>query len=139
MIAVDTNAIAYLWIPGDNTALAEKVLQKDREWATSSLWRSEFRNVLANYMRRGELTVDEACECMERAAAQLAGYEYKVPSRPVMQLVACSKCTAYDCEFVTVAEDLGVPLVTSDKLILQEFPDVAISLTDFPRRLRSSS
>jgi predicted nucleic acid-binding protein len=35
---------------------------------------------------------------------------------------------AYDCEFVALAQYLNVPLVTADKKILREFPEVATSL-----------
>ncbi len=38
---------------------------------------------------------------------------------------------AYDCEFVALARDLNVPLVTSDKQVLTQFPDVATSLATF--------
>lgn len=35
------------------------------------------------------------------------------------------------CEFVAVANDLNVPLVTADRQILLAFPDVAASLNAF--------
>jgi predicted nucleic acid-binding protein len=54
--------------------------------------------------------------------------EYEVPSAQVMQLVDSSECSAYDCEFVALAQHLGVPLVTADKKILREFPAIAKSL-----------
>jgi hypothetical protein len=42
MIVVDTNVIAYFWLPGVYTACAERALKKDNEWAAPILWRSEF-------------------------------------------------------------------------------------------------
>lgn len=36
MIVIDTNVIAYLWIPDVHTEVAERVLNKDAEWRTRS-------------------------------------------------------------------------------------------------------
>ena len=43
MIAVGTNVLAYLYLPGQHTAAAELLLEKDTEWAAPILWRSEFQ------------------------------------------------------------------------------------------------
>jgi predicted nucleic acid-binding protein len=44
------------------------------------------------------------------------------------QLLSTSRCSAYDCEFVAVAEQLAMPLVTEDRAILAAFPVLAQSL-----------
>ena len=115
MIVVDTNVIAYFWLPGEYTTFAERALNKDNEWAAPILWRSEFRNILAGYIRRKNLTIDMAIQLMEHAEAQMKGREYIVQSGRVMSFVEMSSCSAYDCEFVALAEDLGVPLITTDE------------------------
>jgi predicted nucleic acid-binding protein len=53
------------------------------------------------------------------------GREQMVDSRAVLRLAMQSKCSAYDCEYVAVAEAAGVPLVTNDRQILREFPLIA--------------
>lgn len=58
----------------------------------------------------------------------LADAEYDVPSLDVLRLVTNSQCSACDCEFVALAKRLGVPLVTADKKVLKQFPEVAVSL-----------
>ena len=131
MIVVDVNTLAYLWIPGDMTPLAEKALARDPHWVSAFLWRSEFRNILAGYLRRGDLDRAAVRRCLNGAESQLAGHEYWVPSELVMDKVAASSCSAYDCEYVALAADLGVTLVTSDRQILAGFPAVAKSLRTF--------
>ena len=131
MIVVDVNALAYLWIPGEMTTLAEGALARDPHWVSSILWRSEFRNILAGYLRRGDLNGAAVDRCIHGAESQLAGYEYLIPSELVMEKVAASHCSAYDREYVALAADLGVTLVTSDKQILRAFPAVTMSLKAF--------
>ncbi len=131
MIVVDVNTIAYLWIPGDMTEFAERALVKDPHWVSSILWRSEFRNILAGYLRRGDLDRSSIDRCLSGAESQLAGQEYLIPSAIVMQVVVGSTCSAYDCEYVALAEDLGTILVTSDKQILRAFPTRSVSLRAF--------
>ena len=139
MIVVDVNTIAYLWIPGEMTELAEKAIKKDAAWVSSILWRSEFRNILAQCLRRGDMNSAAGRRCLEGAESQMLGQEYIIPSFLVMQKVSNSSCSAYDCEYVALAEDLGTKLVTSDKQILKEFPETAIRLKDFTESVQLHS
>jgi predicted nucleic acid-binding protein len=131
VIVADVNLIAYLWITGEHTAAAEAVLAADHEWAAPLLWRSEWRNVLAGYLRRGELDLAGALERVAAAEAMVRGREYLVEAAPVLELVGRSPCSAYDCEYVALARQLGVPLVTSDRRILAAFAETAVSPGDF--------
>lgn len=60
MIVVDSNILAYLYLPGEFTVAAETLLEREPEWAAPPLWRSEFRNILAGYMRRNMLSFEQA-------------------------------------------------------------------------------
>ena len=128
MIVVDSNILAYLYLPGDRTAAAEALLEQDPEWAAPVLWRSEFRNVLAGYMRRKTITFDQACSLQSEAESLLAGAEFEVDSSSVLELVRDSDCSAYDCEFIALAIKLNTKLVTVDKKLLREFPTRAVVL-----------
>jgi predicted nucleic acid-binding protein len=128
MIVVDSNVLAYLYLPGDHTAGAEALLERDPEWAAPVLWRSEFRNILAGYMRRKTLTFDQACSLQSEAEGLLAGSEFEVDSRTVLELVRDSECSAYDCEFIALAIKLDTKLVTVDKKLLRAFPKRAAAL-----------
>jgi len=128
VIVVDSNILAYLYLPGDRTAAAEALLEQDPEWAAPVLWRSEFRNILAGYMRRKTITFDQARSLQSEAESLLAGAEFEVDSSSVLELVRDSDCSAYDCEFIALAIKLNTKLVTVDKKLLREFPTRAIVL-----------
>ena len=128
MIVVDSNVLAYLYLPGDHTGAAEALLSKDSDWTAPLLWRSEFRNILAGYLRRKSLSFEQAAALQTEAEELLAGCEYEVDSITVLELVRDSECSAYDCEFIALAEKLGVKLVTMDKKLLKAFPGRAVAL-----------
>lgn len=134
MIVVDTNILAGHCLRGPLSGNTELLLQLDPEWAAPALWRSEFRNVLCGYLRRGLIDLDKAGEIIADAGESLKGGEHTVSDRAVLELVARSKCTAYDCEFVALADALGVVLVTEDKDVLKAFPRQCRSLTDAIKR-----
>jgi predicted nucleic acid-binding protein len=131
LIVADSNLIAYLLIQGDHTPAAQAVLRRDPVWAAPLLWRSEFRNVLALYLRQKHLSLADALQYAEEAESLLRGNEYQVESGPVLRLAEQSGCSAYDCEFVHLAQELGLPLVTSDGRVLRAFPAVAVSMADY--------
>ena len=62
---------------------------------------------------------------------------YNVSSEKVLELACDSGCTAYDCEYVALAQELGVPLVTTDKQVLRAFPKTAVSLEKFAKKKMS--
>jgi predicted nucleic acid-binding protein len=128
VIVVDTNIVAYLYLPGERTADAEGLLQRDADWAAPLLWRSEFRNILSGGVRRGMLDFASALETQREAESLLEGAEHEVDSRMVLELARDSGCTAYDCEFVALARTLGAKLVIMDAALLKAFPRHTVPL-----------
>lgn len=129
MIVVDSNILAYLYLPGEFTEQAEQLLADDGDWVAPALWRSEFRNILGGFMRRGALTFEQAYAVQREAESLLSTREYEVDSYAVLELVKISDCSAYDCEFVALAAKLGAKLATMDKKVLRNFPAIAFSIT----------
>lgn len=127
MIVVDTNTIAYLYLPTDYTTDVEALLEADSLWIAPLLWRSEFRNILALYVRKNLIDLDTALQMQAQAEKQLAGNEYSVNSTTVLTLAKESGCSAYDCEFISIAKSLNVKLVTADKKLISSFPDIAMT------------
>lgn len=131
MIVVDTNVIGYLYLPSHHRSLSEQLLAIEPDWVAPSLWQSEFRNVLALYLRHNHLTLSEIHVIARKAEQLMQGKTSDVNSLHVLNLVAASSCSAYDCEFVALAHELNVPLLTFDKKILAEFGSTAVSPPQF--------
>lgn len=131
MIVADTDIISYLLLPTEFSDKASQLFQSDPEWAAPVLWRSEFRNVLALYLRKKIITLAETLVLQEEAEALMQDREFTVPSVSILSLTDSSTCSAYDCEFIALARQLSVKLVTEDKKILAEFPDVAVPLNQY--------
>jgi predicted nucleic acid-binding protein len=131
MIIVDTNVIVYLYLPTPHTPFVEKLLVKEPVWGAPYLWRSEFRNVLALYLRKNLVSIEQAIQIQTEAELSMADNEYETTSSDILSLVNGSTCSAYDCEFVALAKSLHTTLVTSDKRVLSEFPETANSIQQF--------
>ena len=130
MIVADTNLVVYLFITGDQTTLAQRALDKDPYWIVPPLWQSEFRNVLASFIRRG-MRLNQAAQIMLNAMEVLEDRQVLPSNEEILELIKNSDCTAYDCEFVALAKQLGIKLITADKQLLKQFPDYTTSLEEF--------
>lgn len=131
MIVVDTNTIAYLYLPTEYTTDVETLLEEDSHWVAPMLWRSEFRNILALYVRKNIIDFDTALQMQAQAEKQLADNEYSVNSTIVLALAKESGCSAYDCEFISIAKSLNSKLVTADKKLITAFPGIAMTARDY--------
>lgn len=79
------------------------------------------------------MTLEDARRQHEAAERLLWGREFTVPSNAVFDCVSRSQRSAYDCEFVALALELGIPLVTTDAPVISEFPSIAVHLRDYAR------
>ena len=139
MIVADTNIISYLLLPTSYSNSVDTLYKKDSEWAAPILWKSEFRNVLALYLRKKIIDFGKALQLQDTAESIMAGNEFDISSAQVLALVEQTNCSSYDCEFVALAQHLNAPLVTQDKKVLQEFPSFAVSVSDFLARQANGS
>lgn len=64
------------------------------------------------------------------AEGLLAGNEYEVSALAVLRLAKDSGCSAYDCEYVALAEHLNVKLVSADAKLCKAFGELAVGLSD---------
>ena len=131
MIIADANLITYYYIPGPHQMVAVKVLEKDPLWFVPPIMASEFRNILLGYVRSKQLSAKDGIELAARVELFFYPRTKAVSAAKVMDMAYASGCSSYDGEYAALAHTLKVRLVTSDKLLLKSFPEIAISPQDF--------
>jgi predicted nucleic acid-binding protein len=131
MIVADTNLVAYLLIEGEKTPAARRVWREDAHWLLPPLWRSEFLNVLTLTVRASVLTEAQALRTWRVATALFSRSEREPTGEAVLEAAVRLGLSAYDAQFVVLAEAQGVPLVTGDRKILRACPGLAVSLESF--------
>lgn len=127
MIVSDTNIIVHLYVESESSPMARQVMLRDPDWTSPILWRSEFRNTMVKCLRGGLLQPDQAFRIMAAAETMMAGREFHVASDDVLDLAAGSGCSAYDAEYVVLARGTHLPLVTTDRELLEKFPETALT------------
>jgi hypothetical protein len=70
------------------------------------------------------------CALVQRAALLVGAEEYEVETSDVLRLSRASGCSAYDCEYVALAEFLDLKLATADAKLIKAFPQRAVALAD---------
>ncbi len=128
MIVVDTNVIAYLLIQGARTSLAEEVYRKDSDWLLPALWRHEFLNVLSTYVRYGGGREKDGLQIWARAMALFGGNEGDMDLKKAFHFSVVKDVSAYDAQFIVLAQELRTQLITDDRKLLAAFPDLAQSM-----------
>lgn len=130
MIVVDTNVIAYLMIEGEKTEMAQRTFRQDSNWAMPSLWRHEFLNVLATFVRHRGIEIDEAIDIWQRSSRLFTPGERDLDMPHALRLATQYSISAYDAQYVALAVELSVPYVTEDQQVLKTFPDIALSMQE---------
>lgn len=128
MIVVDTNVLAYAVLPGERTAAALSLVERDPDWIAPPLWRRELRNVLATTMRLRRLSLASALLAFAAAEDLVTDATIESSTEECLRLAARGGVSAWDAEFVFVAEALGLPLVSADRRLSRAFPRRVVAL-----------
>jgi predicted nucleic acid-binding protein len=131
MIVVDTNIIAYLWLDSKRSDLVDAVHGTDPDWIVPRLWRYEFLNVLTSYIRNKNLPIKDALSIWRQALSTFQRSEYESDPEHVVHVSSANRISAYDAQFITLAVQKGVKLVTEHRDLLDKFHGTAISMEDF--------
>lgn len=119
MIVADAMVMAYALVEvPERTEEVNRALEKDATWTSPPLWRSE-------------LSLEDALRKMGVAERLIDGRTVEVETEGVLRLADASGLSGYDAEYVRLAEDLGIRLLTTDGPVLQVFPGVAVHPKDF--------
>lgn len=130
MIVVDANILAYSLLEDERTPITQQVRIADPVWAAPSLWVFEFENILAMFLRAERWKPEQASEFLSKAETLLALVR-NPPQAAVFGIVHRHKITACDAQYVALAGELSVPLVTQDSELLRKFPVNAYSLEGY--------
>jgi predicted nucleic acid-binding protein len=131
MIVVDTNVVTYHLLRADPFAEeVARLAETDPDWVAPTLLQSELRNVLALQHRERGLSVREAKRLLRQAEALFENALFEVDAERVLDLVARSNLSAYDCEYLVLAQRLDTSLVTYDTAIRSSFPTIAHAPSD---------
>jgi predicted nucleic acid-binding protein len=130
VIVVDTNVLAYAVLPGERSATVQALADRDPHWVAPRLWRWELRNVLATTIRVRRLRLSDALAAFAAAEQLVEDVGVETSVEHCLRVAARGRVSAWDAEFVCVAETLGVSLVTADRRLCQAFPECAVALED---------
>ena len=131
MIVVDANIIVYRAIVGGKTALARQVEQLDSAWAVPLLCRHELANVLLQQMKHKRISNGEILSAWSDFEAIIGGNEHEVPMPEVVLLANERGITAYDAQYIWLAQDLNTKLVTEDRKLLASSPRESLSMGQY--------
>ncbi|MEK6643575.1 MAG: type II toxin-antitoxin system VapC family toxin [Planctomycetota bacterium] len=125
MIVVDTNLIAYLCMEGPRTESARQLHAADPEWLAPLLWRSEYLNVLTTMMKQRLLSMAQAEQSWDTARGIVLPVAAEPTGRAVLNIAAHQGISAYDAQFVALAQAYSVPMVTCDRALSRKCVGIA--------------
>jgi predicted nucleic acid-binding protein len=112
-------SVAIKWVVPE-TGTAEALALFGNRLLAPALLQAEAANILWKKVKRGELSASEA----RIAARLLASFriEFCSPGREltrVLELAMALDHAAYDCVYLALAEERGVPMVTADAKLIR--------------------
>lgn len=131
MIVADANIIAYLLIEGDYSSNARALFALDDEWIVPQIWPHEFTNILATYAKTGGLLQSECLATWHDAFRLMDGRIVATNFLEAMDLAVRLKMSLYDAEYVHLAIERAIPLITEDKKLRDAIPQQAFSMKNY--------
>ena len=131
IIVGDTNLVVYLHVESEFTARARQVYAIDSVWVFPPVAHSEAANALTTLTREKWISAETALLCLGLIEPRIVAGFRDVPMKAVLQLATERGISAYDAQFIVLAMQLGISLVTEDGKLKKRFPGIAISMEPF--------
>jgi predicted nucleic acid-binding protein len=129
MIVVDSSVISFLFLEGELTESVKELHRIDSEWITPPILNHEMLNILAVVG-----TADHAIAPMEeiwRDLRALLGSRQQVPDPfRSLHLAIELEISGYVAQYVALAQQLNIPLVTEEQRLLEQLPDLCLSIEE---------
>lgn len=131
MIVADTNLVVHLFTQTSLTSIAQQVLAKDSNWILPKLWQEEYANVLCKLARKGYLTSEEVISHFNYTTEQFKNNEISIDITKVIKTSLEYGITVYDANFISLAIDHNILVVTEDQEMLKKCPKLAVNMLNF--------
>jgi len=130
VIVVDANILVYAVVESTHSPLARRVAHKDPRWILPPLWRYEVTSSLLKLVRSRALTQEQALAALADAARLVAGREIPVDQARALRAAVAMDLSAYDAQYIALAQAYGIPCVTADASLARKTPGIAVLLSD---------
>lgn len=131
MIVADASVLMHAIVQSPFSMEVDQSWTVDPYWIAPALWRSELRSGLTKHVRHGSFPSRDA---FERAleAENLISETIEIRDHHLVLTIALeSGCSAYDSEYIALAMEKGLPLLTYDRKLIDLFPGIAIMPGDW--------
>ncbi len=98
MLVADTNLVAQLILKLEQTETAQNIYRRDPEWVMPELWRHEFLNVLANYLRFDHVHPERLALAWQSANMLFADSARQLDMLLALKLAGERNTSAYDAQ-----------------------------------------
>jgi predicted nucleic acid-binding protein len=131
VIIADTCLVTHLFNQTALTDIAQKVLEKDSHWLLPRIWQEEYANVLSKLARKEGRDLKEVIEHFNNTVMNLKHFSIAVDNQDALKISIEKKISVYDAHFVLLALQNDIILITEDKEILKNCPDISLSMSNF--------
>ena len=134
MIVTDVNVIVYFMLSAGDpplSGLAKKVFAANPAVIVPSLWRHEYLNVLAKYVRGRRLDLSAAESLWRAALINFEPCERPLRQERVLEIVLEKDVAGFDAQYLALAEDFKAKVITEDKKLLKAAPEICLSMAEW--------